>query len=495
MLENNYWRGSFCIEVSPAPGALVIFGASGDLARRKLFPALFHLFRRGMLHEESRIVGCARTVYSDDGFRDHIRTELAGESAVIDAFLSHVHYVAGDYGDPGFYRELGAVLDRLEAGSDLPSNRTIYLAMPASLYPAIIEQLSAAGLLREPEDGSSWRHVVLEKPFGRDTASAEALDLLLHRYLNEDQIYRIDHYLGKDTVQNILMLRFANLIFEPLWNRHYIDHIQITVAETLGVEHRAGYYEQSGLLRDMFQNHMLEMLALSAMEMPASFSPEAVRDEKVKLIQSIRPFDLSQLGKDVVRGQYDGYRSEPGVAPDSKIETFVAAKFLIDNWRWEGVPFYLRSGKKLATRRSEIAIVFKPVPHSIFAPVRAEDMQPDTLVLKVQPDEGMELTIQAKQPGPKLCMGALSLNFRYSELPGGESFEAYERLLLDAMLGDQTLFIRSDVIAASWRLFTPVLEAWRERCPLQHYAPGSDGPEAAARLLFAENREWRPLSR
>ncbi len=494
MLDSNYWRGNFCIEVNPAPGALVIFGASGDLAKRKLYPALYHLFRRGLLHEESRIVGCARTFYDDDGFRAHIAPELVGGSeAQKSDFLKRVHYHAGDYGDPEFYASLGKLLERLEQGAELPANRTIYLAMPARLYPPIIEQLSGAGLLTEPEDGSSWRHVVLEKPFGRDLASAEELDLLLHRYLKEDQIYRIDHYLGKDTVQNILMLRFANLIFEPVWNAHYIDHIQLTVAETLGVEHRAGYYDQYGLLRDMFQNHMLEMLAMAAMEMPASFSPDAVRDEKVKLIKAIRPFDLNRLGDSVIRAQYDGYRAEPGVAPDSRTETFVAARLLIDNWRWAGVPFYLRSGKRLAARKSEIAIVFKSVPHSIFEPIRAADMQPDTLVLKVQPDEGMELTIQAKQPGPKLCMGGLSLNFRYSELPGGESFEAYERLLLDAMLGDQTLFIRSDVIAGSWRLFTPVLENWQEKCPLAVYAPGSEGPEEATRLLFREGREWRPL--
>ena len=290
MLESNYWRGNFCIEVSPAPGTLVIFGASGDLARRKLYPALYHLFRRGLLHEESRIVGCARTAYSDDGFRDHIRPELTGGTdAELNEFLRRIHYHELDYNSAENYHALGQRLDELEKGSELPANRTIYLAMPAALYPAIIEQLYATGQLTEPEDGSSWRHVVLEKPFGRDTASAEELDIQLHRYLKEDQIYRIDHYLGKDTVQNIMMLRFANLIFEPIWNSHYIDHIQLTVAETLGVEHRAGYYDQSGLLRDMFQNHMLEMLAMAAMEMPSSFSADAVRDEKVKLIQSIRP--------------------------------------------------------------------------------------------------------------------------------------------------------------------------------------------------------------
>lgn len=494
MLESNYWRGNFCIEVSPAPGTLVIFGASGDLARRKLYPALYHLFRRGLLHEESRIVGCARTAYSDDGFRDHIRPELTGGTdAELNEFLRRIHYHELDYNRAENYHALGQRLDELEKGSELPANRTIYLAMPAALYPAIIEQLYATGQLTEPEDGSSWRHVVLEKPFGRDTASAEELDIQLHRYLKEDQIYRIDHYLGKDTVQNIMMLRFANLIFEPVWNSHYIDHIQLTVAETLGVEHRAGYYDQSGLLRDMFQNHMLEMLAMAAMEMPSSFSADAVRDEKVKLIQSIRPFDLKHLHDSVVRAQYQGYLDEPGVKPGSTTETYVAAKLMIDNWRWSGVPFYLRSGKKLAKRKSEIAIVFKTIPHSIFAPIKASDMQPDTLVLKVQPDEGMELTIQAKQPGPKLCMGGLSLNFRYSELPGGESFEAYERLLLDAMLGDQTLFIRSDVIAESWKLFTPVLENWQHDCPLVTYAPGSDGPTEANRMLFLDNREWREL--
>ncbi len=489
MLNNNYWRGNFCIEVNPAPGTLVIFGASGDLAKRKLFPALCHLFRRGLLHEESRIVGCARTEYSDDTFRDHLRSELNGNCSECMRFLSHVHYQKLNYDSPADYAALAGRLDALEAGGELPANRTVYLAMPSALYPAIIAELSRAGLLTEPGDGR-WRHLILEKPFGHDSGSAEKLDRFLHSHLKEDQIYRIDHYLGKETIQNIMMLRFANLVFEPVWNARYIDHVQLTVAETLGVEHRAGYYDQTGVLRDMFQNHMLEMLSLAAMEMPNSFSPEAVRNEKVKLIESIRPFHCGSLSSQIVRGQYEGYRNEPGIAPDSQTETYVAAKLMIDNWRWKGVPFYLRSGKKLAARRSEIAIVFKNIPHSIFTPVKAEDMQPDTLVLRVQPDEGMELTIQAKQPGPKLCMGGLTLNFNYSDLPGGEQFEAYERLLLDAMLGDQTLFIRSDVIAASWRLFTPVLENW-QTLPLCSYRSGSQGPEEAMRLTG--EREWREI--
>ena len=344
MSDINYYRGNFCVEIHPAPGSLVIFGASGDLAKRKLFPALYQLFRRTLLHEESRIIGCARTAYSDDAFRDHLRPFLPeGSEEQRVAFLAKIRYVAGDYSDPGFYRKLDGVLNTLEAANDLPSNRTFYLAMPASLYPAIIDKLSESGMLEEsPEPDAPWRHVVLEKPFGRDFASAEELDRDLHSHMREDQIYRIDHYLGKDTVQNILMLRFANLVFEPVWNSRYIDHVQLTAAETLGVENRAGYYEQAGLLRDMFQNHMLEMLSLAAMEMPASFSPDDVRSEKVKLIKSIRPFDLKHLNETVVRGQYEGYRSEPGVAPDSRTETFVAAKLEIANWRWAGVPFYLR---------------------------------------------------------------------------------------------------------------------------------------------------------
>ena len=430
MLESNYWRGNFCIEVSPAPGTLVIFGASGDLAKRKLYPALFHLFRRGLMHEESRIVGCARTAYSDDAFREHIRPELAGGSeSQVNDFLKRVYYHAGDYFAPEFYGSLGRRLDDLERGCELPANRTIYLAMPAKLYPPILENLSNAGLLTEPEDGSSWRHVVLEKPFGRDFDSAEALDLQLHRYLKEDQIYRIDHYLGKDTVQNILMLRFANLIFEPVWNAHYIDHVQLTVAETLGVEHRAGYYEQAGLLRDMFQNHMLEMLAMAAMEMPASFSPDAVRDEKVKLIRSIRPFDLAHLGESVVRGQYAGYRSEPGVAPDSTIETFVAARFMIDNWRWKGVPFYLRSGKKLAARKSEIAIVFKHVPHSIFTPIRKVNYTVENTRVGQITDYD-KLTLEVWTNGTINAMEAVSLGAKilneHLNLFGDLSGEAYD---------------------------------------------------------------------
>ncbi len=490
-MVESYWRGNFCVEVHPAPGTLVIFGASGDLAARKLYPALFRLFRRGLFHEESRIVGCARTSYDDDAFRTHIAGHLDGSEEEKAEFLRKLYYFSGEYDDSLFYHRLGERLWELENGAELPQNRTFYLATPTDLYPSLVRELGGSGLLRE-EPGAPWRHVIFEKPFGHDLESARELDAFLHRYLEEEQIYRIDHYLGKETVQNILMLRFANLIFEPLWNAHYIDHVQITVAETLGVERRAGYYDRTGLLRDMFQNHMLEMLSLAAMEMPSAFTPEAIRDENIKLIRSIRPFDCKCLPEQVVRAQYRGYRGEPGIPPGSQTETYVAARLQIDNWRWAGVPFYLRSGKKLAAKKSEIAIVFKHIPHSIFAPIRSKEMQPDALILKVQPDEGIELCIQAKQPGPKLCMGGLGLNFSYSSLPGGELFEAYDRLLLDAMLGDQTLFLRSDVIAEGWKLFTPLLEMWGD-CPLEEYEPGSEGPMEAERLLLRENREWRAI--
>ncbi|MDD3885787.1 MAG: glucose-6-phosphate dehydrogenase [Victivallaceae bacterium] len=489
MREEDYWRGNFCIEVKPTPGTLVIFGASGDLAERKLFPALHKIFERGLLHEDSRIVGCARTPFDSRTFRQHIAAGLPpGKNT--DGFLSRISYVTVNYDSPDSYRQLGAHLDRLAESSELPDNRTFYLAMPTAAYGVVIDRLYEAGMFVEPGNGE-WRHLVLEKPFGEDLRSAEELDRALHRRLSEKQIYRIDHYLGKDTVQNILLMRFANLIFEPVWNRNYIDNIQISATETLGVENRAGYYDRAGQLRDMFQNHMLEMLSMAAMEMPSSFAADDVRDEKLRLIRSIRPFDLEHIDRSAVRGQYAGYTAEPGVAADSSTETFAAIRLFIDNWRWSGVPFYLRSGKKLADKRSCIKVVFKSVPHSIFERISPDDLQRNILTFNIQPDEGMTLTIQAKRPGPKLCMGALDMDFRYSQLGEREEmFDAYERLLLDVMLGDQTLFIRSDIIAASWRLFTPLLYNWRDRCPLSSYQPGSDGPKSALDLPLADGREW-----
>ncbi len=510
--NSNSWQGTLCIEVSPVPNTIIIFGASGDLVLRKLIPAIFNLSRRNLFHARSRIIGCSRSQLDDNSFREAQRKTLkehfsSCELSEIDDFLEKVFYISGGYDSPETYKAIDRKLQELEQQQDPVPNRTFYLATPAALYPIIVPMLAEFQLTEENYEGIPWRHVVLEKPFGHDLDSAEKLDRLLHESLQERQIYRIDHYLGKETVQNILMLRFANIIFEPVWNSHYIDNVQITVAESIGVEHRSGYYEKAGLLRDMFQNHMLEMLALTAMEMPAFFDADSIRDEKLKLIKSIRPFPIKELDQHIIRALYasgngmPGYRSEEVVNIYSSTETYVAAKFLIDNWRWRGVPFYLRSGKRLHRKVSEIAITFKRVPHSIFSELRPEDLSPDMLILNVQPEEGMTLSIQAKQPGPKLCMGRLALDFKYSEAFGGSIPDAYERLLLDCMLGDQTLFIRSDVIAASWRLFTPVLDAWSKfdasnlNCPchLRFYPAGSWGPDDAGNLFAGNSPAWREL--
>ena len=509
-IPQNYWRATLCAENRPVPNLLVIFGASGDLTRRKLIPALYRLFKRDLLHPDSRIIGCARSSLTNEQFRESLQEFLTNEDpAKLAEFLGRISYLSGDYSEPATYQKLQGSIREMDSAQAL--NRTFYLATPSSLYPVIVPELGKASLTTENYEGTPWRHVVLEKPFGFDLASAEALDRMLHETLHERQIYRIDHYLGKETVQNILMLRFANIIFEPIWNSSYIDHVQITAAETVGVEKRAGYYDQSGQLRDMFQNHMLAMLSLVAMEAPAAFDADALRDEQLKLIRAIRPFPVQELDQYLVRGQYSagqindkavpGYREEADIPPDSNTETYVAAKVLIDNWRWRGVPFLLRTGKRLPNKRSEIAITFKRVPHSIFPQLRAEDLEPDTLVLNVQPEEGMALSIQAKQPGSKLCMGKLTLNFSYKEIFGGNIPDAYERLLLDCMLGDQTLFIRSDVIAAAWKLLTPILQAWKKSdkkqlecpCALQFYPAGSEGPDAAERLLQNLDTPWRPL--
>lgn len=497
-MNNEYkWRGGFCMEVNALPNIIVIFGASGDLAGRKLIPALFHLAKRGLLHSRSKIIGCARTIMSDDSFREFLRTKWfsdlpAEEIKSFQEFLSRVFYQNGDYSDPKFYLNLEHRLTELESGMP-PENsgRIYYLAVPPGLSQPIISEMHSAGLLYEKQHGAPWRRVVLEKPFGNDYASAVELDIMLHKYLRESQIYRIDHYLGKETVQNIMVLRFANLIFEPVWNAKYIDSVQITVAESVGVEHRAGYFDKTGLLRDMFQNHIFEMLSLVGMEMPSGSDAEAIRDQKLKLLQSISPIKYC----DIMRGQYETYCQEPGILPDSKTETFAAMKLFIDNARWSGVPFYLRSGKKLAKKQSSISILFKQIPHSIFLPVRTEDLSPNILTMNVQPEEGISLTIQAKHPGPKLCIGSLNMDFKYASiLEQGETIpDSYERLLLDCMLGDQTLFIRSDTILEAWKLLTPVLDFWKNdpAVPLYKYSNGSWGPKEANLFPAERKTVWQ----
>lgn len=493
------WRGGFCMEVNALPNTIVVFGATGDLAGRKLLPALFQLAKRGLMHERSRIVGCGRTPMEDQEYREFLQKKWFSniapeEKAALELFLERVFYHHGDYGMQAFFLSLEERLGRLESGlNPETSGRIYYLAVPPSAYHPIIAMMSGAGLLLENQDGSPWRRVILEKPFGHDYESACKLDHALHQYLTERQIYRIDHYLGKETVQNIMILRFANLIFEPVWNAEYIDYVQITAAETVGVEHRAGYFDQTGILRDMFQNHILEMLSLVAMEQPAGSDAESIRNEKLNLLQKIRPIDPG----DVIRGQYEGYREEPGVNPESKTETFAAMKLYIDNSRWKGVPFYLRSGKKMAKKQSSISIHFKPISKSVFYPVRAEDLAPNVLTMNVQPEEGISLSIQAKQPGPKLCIGSLNMDFKYASIlePGETIPDSYERLLLDCMLGDQTLFIRSDTILKAWELLTPILTCWSQdkTIPLYHYPQSSHGPAEANILLREKKAVWLNL--
>ena len=504
-------RGSFCMEETPEPTAIVIFGASGDLTSRKLIPSLFNLFCKSLLPDNFYILGCARSGLSDDSFRKRMKEAVVehcdSESKEnFDEFLGHCFYLSGDYDDAGLYTRIGERFKTLDAKFSTDRNHLFHLATPPTVYPTIIENLGRSGLSRERTDISGMVQVVIEKPFGRDLESAMALEDILHNAFSEHQIYRIDHYLGKETVQNILLFRFANSIFEPIWNRRYIDNVQITVSESIGVEHRAGYFEQAGLLRDMFQNHMLQMLSLVGMEPPISFDADRVRDEKVKLLRAIRPFPVDDLGNCIVRGQYgpgevdgkkvEGYTGEEGVAPDSGTETFVTAKVMVENWRWQNVPFYLRAGKRLGRKASKIVVKFKSVPHSMFSPLTPDDLTPNVLIFHVQPEEGISLRIQAKHPGPKLCMDALEMKFLYSDVIEGELPDAYERLLLDCMLGDQTLFIRHDDMEVAWSLITPVLKAWesdpkRERTgPLHPYPSGSWGPKASDELLNRDGRFW-----
>ncbi|HAH07136.1 MAG TPA: glucose-6-phosphate dehydrogenase [Elusimicrobia bacterium] len=469
-------REGLCIEHKPEPCGIVIFGASGDLTSRKLLPSIAYLSSKGLLPKRSFVLGVARTALSPDEFRARAKG------------VENVYYMYGSYENPDFFLALKARLQELDARHETGGRLLFHLAVPPPLYPAIVEQLGRAGLLEGCVSGGCSR-VVIEKPFGRDLESARALDAQLKRRLREEQVYRIDHYLGKETVQNVLMFRFANAIFEPVWNRTYVDHVQISVLENAGVEHRAGYYDGSGVVRDMFQNHMLMLLALIAMEPPASFEADRVRDEVVKVFRNLRPLAGRDLEDHVVLGQYEGYRLEPGVASSSSTPTFAAMRLDVDDWRWSGVPFYLRSGKRLCCRSTEVAVVFKQVPHSLFSPLLPEHLAENALVFRIQPNEGISLTIEAKKPGPKICLGALTMDFDYAEAFGERPPEAYQRLLLDAMLGDPTLFLRQDAVEETWRFCEPLLKTGDIK--LEPYATSSEGPEAAQRLIARFGRRWR----
>ena len=498
----NPLRDGLRIEPAPGPTTVVIFGASGDLTRRKLLPALYRLSTGQRLPQAFSIIGVARTPMDDEGFREHFRQSLRefvksdGGDEVAASLAQRMRYFAGELNDPALYERLrGALADTGEGSGVL-----YYLAIPPDAYTMVVEQLGAAGLSRE-EDASTWRRIIVEKPFGRDLASARALNGALHRHFEEHQIYRIDHYLGKETVQNLLVFRFANGMFEPIWNRRYVDHVQITAAETVGVEQRAAYYDTVGALRDMVQNHLFQLLTLVAMEPPTAFTADSVRDRKMDALLSVQPLDAEG---GIVRGQYGagwvegrevpGYGEERGVGAGSTTETFVSLRVALDSWRWAGVPFYLRTGKRLPKRTTEIAIQFKRPPLEIFRRVSASSVAPSLLIVNVQPDEGISLRFEAKLPGSRMQLAPVMMHFRYNTSFGGEVPEAYETLLLDAMIGDATLFARQDFAETAWALITPVHEWWAAHpAGVPIYEAGEWGPDEADELLARDGRRWRTL--
>jgi glucose-6-phosphate 1-dehydrogenase len=492
---------------SADPCVMVIFGAAGDLTRRKLIPALYNLAKLQLLSREFAVVGLARSPMSTDDFRKKATEDIkqfASEPVDPDLwewFVRRLYYVAGAFDDKEVYPQLKETLSKVDKDHSTHGNYFFYLATAPDYFGPIVEHLADAGLMKE-EDGH-WRRVIVEKPFGRDLDSAVALNAQLLKVASEKQIYRIDHYLGKETVQNILAFRFANGIFEPIWNRRYIDHVQISVAETVGVEKRGGYYDQAGTLRDMVPNHIMQLITLTSMEPPISFQADAVRDEQAKILHAIQPLSAEEVLRRTVRGQYgeglvDGqrvpaYRAEEGVPPDSRTETFVAMKLLIDNWRWADVPFYLRTGKRLPARNTHIVIQFRRAPFVLFRDTPVENLMPNQLVLHIQPEEGISLRFAAKVPGPIMRLGGVDMNFEYEDYFGQQPSTGYERLLHDCMIGDPTLFQRADMVEAGWSIVSPLLDVWKALPPrnFPNYAAGTWGPKESDELMERDGRRWR----
>lgn len=512
-IVNNPLRAGLSETRTVQPCIMVIFGATGDLTQRKLLPALYSLAAdQPPLPAQFTVVGVARRPWStkefkkvmEDGVKEHARQPY--NSALWETFSQGLSYVQVEFDDDAAYHHLGEVLNELEKQRGTGGNRIFYLATPPRYYNDITSRLGAAGLVNSDNHGDGYRRLIVEKPFGHDKSSARQLNKQLSQVFREEQIYRIDHYLGKETVQNILVLRFSNGIFEPIWNRDYIDHVQLTVAENIGVEGRGGDYDDSGAIRDMMQNHLLQLATLVAMEPPSGFGANIVRDEKVKVLRTMVPMSEEDVIRDTVRAQYGhgwlgaeqivGYREEQGVPANSMTETFVAAKLLIDNWRWAGVPFYLRTGKRLPKRVTEVAITFKRPPFSLFRKTGTEELQPNVLSLRIQPNEGISLKFGVKSPGQAMRIRAMNMDFLYGSSFGGEPPEAYERLLLDSMLGDSTLFTRRDETEAAWEFVDAIVAGWQTdpvENPIQNYDPGTWGPRAADELIERDGRFWRRL--
>jgi glucose-6-phosphate 1-dehydrogenase len=506
----NPLRVGLQTERTPLPCVFVIFGASGDLTRRKLVPALYNLAVSRLVPPGLSIVGCSMSEISNEQFRSAQHDATAQfsrrkpiQEAVWNDFASRLHYVSGSFDDPKTFERLRDKLDEMDRVNGTRKNRIFYLAIPPSLFTTVNQNLAKAGLVADPHEKDRFTRIIVEKPFGRDLESGDALNADLHKVFHETQIFRIDHYLGKETVQNLLAFRFGNAIFEPLWNREHIDHMQITVSEEIGVEGRGKFYEEAGTTRDIVQNHLLQLLMVTCMEPPVAFDADAVRDEKVKVLRALRPITGHDVLQRTVRGQYGpgnfagqavpGYREEPNVSPMSFVETFVAMKLEVDNWRWGGVPIYIRAGKRLTKRVTDISVHFKHVPHAMLSP--KGPIEPDVLALRIQPDDGISLRFIAKVPGPQMTLRTVNMDFRYGTTFGESSPEAYERLILDALIGDPTLFARSDEVSAAWRFITPIHQAWADAPPpeMPNYAAGTWGPVESFVMIDRDGRKWRRL--